>query len=483
MERLRRLSLRINPIFAAFLLIAFLSGIAGALLTPTLSLFLTTEVKVRPLWVGLFYTANAVAGIVVSFLLAKRSDTRGDRRRLILLCCLMAVGNCLLFAFNRDYLTLITAGVLMSAVANTAMPQIFALAREYADSEAREVVMFSSVMRAQLSLAWVIGPPLSFALSLNYGFTVMFLIAAATFAICVLLVGFMLPSVPRAADGDGLRDGASAPIAPASAWRNRDVRLLFIASMLMWTCNTMYIIDMPLYITADLGLPEGLAGVLMGTAAGLEIPAMLLAGYYVKRFGKRNMMLLAVAAGVLFSCPVIFYQIWRFVAPGLTGGEKSWVIPFVLCATVFFIGGAFFCYRFVLPLAFKYFIEQYETMGVNPAIRIGDYFTFFFRMVLAFGVTFELPVFTFFLVRIGLWDYHFMLRSFRYAIVVILSVGVIVAAYLLVPPGSAARVWVAGTAIIAVAVITVRVLRFIRSDRRYTDMLEREVDAYIRAAR
>ena len=55
--------------------------------------------------------------------------------------------------FNRDYLTLITAGVLMAAIANTAMPQIFALAREYADSEAREVVMFSSVMRAQLSLA------------------------------------------------------------------------------------------------------------------------------------------------------------------------------------------------------------------------------------------------------------------------------------------------------------------------------------------
>ena len=146
----------------------------------------------------------------------------------------------------------------------------------------------------------MIGPPLSFALALNYGFTVMFLIAAATFAVCVLLVGFMLPSVPRAVDDEGLREGASAPIAPASARRNRDVRWLFIASMLMWTCNTLYIIDMPLYITADLGLPEGLAGVLMGTAAGLEIPAMLLAGYYVKRFGKRNMMLLAVAAGVLF---------------------------------------------------------------------------------------------------------------------------------------------------------------------------------------
>ncbi|CAI0960221.1 sugar efflux transporter [Serratia quinivorans] len=311
MKRQRWLPRRFNPVFAAFLLIAFLSGIAGALLAPTLSLFLTTEVKVRPLWVGLFYTVNAIVGIAVSFLLAKRSDTRGDRRKLILLCCLMAVGNCLLFAFNRDYLTLITAGVLLSAIANTAMPQIFALAREYADSSAREVVMFSSVMRAQLSLAWVIGPPLSFTLALNYGFTVMFVIAAATFAMCALLVWFTLPSVPRVAPvepADTLIAAPSAPIAPVSAWRNPDVRRLFIASVLMWTCNTMYIIDMPLYITADLGLPENLAGLLMGTAAGLEIPAMLLAGYYVKRFGKRNMMLFAVAAGILFYAGLVVFK-------------------------------------------------------------------------------------------------------------------------------------------------------------------------------
>ena len=127
----------------------------------------------------------------------------------------------------------------------------------------------------------------------------------------------------------------------------------------------------------------------------------------------------ALAAGALFSCPVIFFQIWRFIAPGLSSREKKWVLPFVLCATLFFIGGAYFCYRFVLPIAFKYFIEQYETMGVNPAIRVGEYFTFFFRMVLAFGATFELPVFTFFLVQIGLWDHRFMLKNFRYAILVI----------------------------------------------------------------
>jgi len=115
---------RINPVYLAFMLVSFMVGVAGALQAPTLSLFLTHEVAVRPFWVGLFYTVNAIAGIVVSILLAKRSDNRGDRRMLILFCCFMAVGNALLFAFNRHYLTLITFGVLLSALASVAMPQI-----------------------------------------------------------------------------------------------------------------------------------------------------------------------------------------------------------------------------------------------------------------------------------------------------------------------------------------------------------------------
>lgn len=302
MRSARAFSRRINPVFLAFFVVAFLSGIAGALQAPTLSLFLSTELKVRPLWVGLFYTVNAIAGITVSFLLAKRSDL-GDRRKLILICYLMAVGNCLLFAFNRDYLTLITLGVLMASVANTAMPQIFALAREYADNSAREVVMFSSIMRAQLSLAWVIGPPLSFMLALNYGFTLMFSIAAGIFVISALVVWFILPSVKQP------EPVADAPVVvQGSLFADKNVLLLFIASMLMWTCNTMYIIDMPLYITANLGLPERLAGLLMGTAAGLEIPIMLLAGYSVRRFGKRKIMLFAVMAGVLFYTGLVLFK-------------------------------------------------------------------------------------------------------------------------------------------------------------------------------
>ncbi|WEJ82815.1 sugar efflux transporter [Kluyvera intermedia] len=293
---------RLNGVYAAFMMVAFMMGIAGALQAPTLSLYLSREVGVQPFWVGLFYTVNAVAGIVVSLGLAKRSDSRGDRRKLIMFCCLMAVGNALLFAFNRHYLTLITCGVLLASIANAAMPQLFALAREYADSSAREVVMFSSVMRAQLSLAWVIGPPLAFMLALNYGFTAMFSIAAAIFAISLALIALTLPSVAR------VEQPADTVQIPISGWKDSNVRMLFIASTLMWTCNTMYIIDMPLWISSDLGLPDSLAGILMGTAAGLEIPAMILAGYYVKRFGKRRMMVTAVTAGVLFYIGLIFFH-------------------------------------------------------------------------------------------------------------------------------------------------------------------------------
>ena len=299
---LMTLGRRLNGVYAAFMMVAFMMGIAGALQAPTLSLYLSREVGVQPFWVGLFYTVNAVAGIVVSLALAKRSDSRGDRRKLIMFCCLMAVGNALLFAFNRHYLTLITCGVLLASIANAAMPQLFALAREYADSSAREVVMFSSVMRAQLSLAWVIGPPLAFMLALNYGFTAMFSIAAAIFAISLALIALTLPSVAR------VEQPSEAEQNQLSGWKDSNVRMLFIASTLMWTCNTMYIIDMPLWISSDLGLPDSLAGILMGTAAGLEIPAMILAGYYVKRFGKRRMMVTAVAAGVMFYVGLIFFH-------------------------------------------------------------------------------------------------------------------------------------------------------------------------------
>ena len=184
----------------------------------------------------------------MSILLAKRSDNQGDRRMLILFCCVMAIGNALIFAFNRHYLTLITFGVLLSALASVRCRKSLPLPVNMLTARPREVVMFSSVMRAQLSLAWVIGPPLSFVLALNYGFTTMFSIAAGLFVVCVALIWFALPSVPR------VEQPPEVVITQISAWKNKDVRCCLSLRLLMWTCNTMYIIDMPLYISSVSGV-------------------------------------------------------------------------------------------------------------------------------------------------------------------------------------------------------------------------------------
>ena len=306
----------------AFLIVAFLTGIAGALQAPTLSIFLTDEVHARPAMVGFFFTGSAVIGILVSQFLAGRSDKRGDRKSLIVFCCLLGVLACTLFAWNRNYFVLLFVGVFLSSFGSTANPQMFALAREHADKTGREAVMFSSFLRAQVSLAWVIGPPLAYALAMGFSFTVMYLSAAVAFIVCGVMVRLFLPSMQK-----------ELPLATgtveAPRRNRRDTLLLFVICTLMWGSNSLYIINMPLFIINELHLPEKLAGVMMGTAAGLEIPTMLIAGYFAKRLGKRFLMRVAAVGGVCFYAgmlmahsPVILLglQLLNAIFIGILGG-------------------------------------------------------------------------------------------------------------------------------------------------------------------
>lgn len=306
----------------AFLIVAFLTGIAGALQTPTLSIFLTDKVHARPAMVGFFFTGSAVIGILVSQFLAGRSDKRGDRKSLIVFCCLLGVLACTLFAWNRNYFVLLFVGVFLSSFGSTANPQMFALAREHADKTGREAVMFSSFLRAQVSLAWVIGPPLAYALAMGFSFTVMYLSAAVAFIVCGVMVWLFLPSMQK-----------ELPLATgtveAPRRNRRDTLLLFVICTLMWGSNSLYIINMPLFIINELHLPEKLAGVMMGTAAGLEIPTMLIAGYFAKRLGKRFLMRVAAVGGVCFYAgmlmahsPVILLglQLLNAIFIGILGG-------------------------------------------------------------------------------------------------------------------------------------------------------------------
>lgn len=289
-------------ILGSFLVAAFIIGIAGALQAPTLSRYLAEDVKVNPYQVGLFYSINAVAGIVVSFLLAQYSDNKGVRRNIILFCCLMGIGNCITFAFSRQYFILVTVGIFFSAFTSAAMPQIFASAREYTDKTGRNVVVFNGILRAQLSLAWVIGPPLSFALAVNYGFTIMYLSAAAMFFVAMLIVFLCFPVIKRPASVTKKQEPKE------KIFNNPNVILLFIASISMGTANMMYLIDMPLYIDDILPGSPSLPGHLMGIAAAIEIPAMLIASMLVPRFGNKNLICFAVICGIIFYIGIVSTQ-------------------------------------------------------------------------------------------------------------------------------------------------------------------------------
>lgn len=291
-------------VFLAFLAATFIVGVAGALQTPTLSRFLTDEVQASPMAVGLFYATNAIAGIVVSFLVAKQSDSCNSRRQVVLFCCAMAIGNALTFAFTRNYLALLAIGVAFSSLASAAMPQMFAFAREYAVTSKRNVIAFNAILRAQMSLAWVIGPPLSFMIAFQYGFTTMYLCAAGMFGVAMVIIRRCLPRLERKA----LSAHHNELPGNEHIWGNRSIICLFLATLFMWTANIMYLIDMPLYIDNVLALSPTLAGPLMGLAAGIEIPVMLLAGALVPRWGKRNLIFIAVICGALFYIGLIFLR-------------------------------------------------------------------------------------------------------------------------------------------------------------------------------
>ena len=146
-------------------------------------------------------------------------------------------------------------------------------------------------------------------------------------------------------------------------------------------------------------------------------------------------MKVAFAAAILVALPVLLWQAWQFVAPGLYEHEKRYTRSFVSFGSVFFIAGVAFCYEVVIELGLNFLLRRYEVIHVQPLIQIGDYLSLVSRLVLAFGVMFELPVLAFFFTRVGLIDHRFLIRHIGYAVIAIALVAAI-----LTPPDLIAQV-------------------------------------------
>jgi sec-independent protein translocase protein TatC len=126
---------------------------------------------------------------------------------------------------------------------------------------------------------------------------------------------------------------------------------------------------------------------------------------------------LGLICALFVASPWVLYQLWAFISPGLYPRERRFVIPFVLGTSALFIAGGVFAYRYAFPLALDFLIGYAHRF--TPQININEYFDLFATVVLGLGLVFELPTLIFFLSLLGLVNARFLIRNFRYAVLVI----------------------------------------------------------------
>ena len=135
-------------------------------------------------------------------------------------------------------------------------------------------------------------------------------------------------------------------------------------------------------------------------------------------------MKLAFFASLIITSPFIVYQIWKFISPALHSKEKKYVIPFVFFSSLLFVSGVLFGYYIALPPAFEFFVS-FNNQYLQAMISFSNYISLFVTFLLGFGLSFELPVFIFFLAKLGIVNVQMLSKNRKYAILVIFIVAAI----------------------------------------------------------
>lgn len=139
---------------------------------------------------------------------------------------------------------------------------------------------------------------------------------------------------------------------------------------------------------------------------------------------------LSMIAGLGLAAPMIFYQIWAFIAPGLYRKERRYALGFVVTSSLFFVGGGLFGWRMAFPISFQYFLgltvdAAHAGITLEPTVMVGDYLDFVAQMLLAFGLIFELPLLLTFLSVVGLVNYLQLYRFGRWFIMIAAILGAV----------------------------------------------------------
>ncbi len=132
----------------------------------------------------------------------------------------------------------------------------------------------------------------------------------------------------------------------------------------------------------------------------------------------------ALLAGLFLATPFVLYQAWRFISPGLYKRERGYAFPFVFFGTLFFLGGGTFAYFVAFPFALEFLIQMGDAF--EPQITVDRYYRFLLYIIFGLGLMFELPIVIFFLARIGVVSPAFLMRHFRWAVLIIFIMAAVI---------------------------------------------------------
>lgn len=303
---MRTLSIWSKPALATCLISLFGGGLFS-LIVPTLSVFLAEHLNVSPFLVGSFFVAMALTSIVFTQSLGHLSDTLGDRRHMLLLGLVSGGIACSVFAFSRSYLVILLAGLSFLSFSIAALAQMLAYTREFADEflPKEKCALFNATVRACVAIAWVGGPPLGFYLFNTLGITLHYLLVGCFYIAIGISAVVILTPVKR------VQSASSDPI----KLHDPLVITALVAFVLLYSCNQAYIICLPLFLPEVLSTPSSEAGWIYGTAAGLEVPIMILSGWLATRIPLIWMIRVgAVAAAILYTGFYFAQEMWHLFA-------------------------------------------------------------------------------------------------------------------------------------------------------------------------
>ncbi|OEE74947.1 MFS transporter [Enterovibrio norvegicus FF-162] len=299
----------------SYLLVSLFSGLSGGFFYPLSGIYVVDGLNASPLQMGIFLAVSILSGVLVSQRIAKLSDQGWDRRKIIMWSQVAFIIVMALFVFIRNYYLALLVMVLIASFTAAAMPQNFTMGRQYADEYLGDNgTLFLSLMRAMMSLSWVIGPPLAFIIKDAYGFNGAFLFAGSMMAISVLIVWFMYPTVKI--------EKQDAIVESQQKWRKIEGVPLYLGAvfMLFWA-NNMYVTTIPLYVTKELEMAGSIAGQLLGLAAFVEIPVMVLAGLWAAKVAPQRLMVFGAAAACIFYTLLFGTQVlWQMYALQILNG-------------------------------------------------------------------------------------------------------------------------------------------------------------------